>query len=289
MRKALTEGRKNAIFGLASQEDFLKEMLISSHFMTFIYRLPQSFSSQKRKSVVRHACQALGLAAALFVSLGEAPLVASELIEGSGPDDPFSRPTLCDWREDYAFFVGDKPAEKSDRLPCEALSFRAPSTGEPEVPAEAVAVATHQDSEKAAFEAELSTMLAGYPIAAMVPAIAGYDRDIAGLIVGIAKKESNWGKRVPLDAAGEDCFNYWGFKGAGARGVAMGHGCFGTAEEAVQAIGKRLQQLVALRETSEPKNMTIWKCGSSCATHSPESVRKWVSDVDIYFRAIARK
>lgn len=257
--------------------------------MTFIHRIFPSLPGQEKKSVVRHACQALGLSAALFLSLGEAPLAASQSVDGSGPDDPFSSPSLCDWRNDYAFFTGEKPDLKSDSLPCEALSFRTPAKEEPAL-AEAPAVPVlPSDAEKAAFEAELQSMLAGYPIAAMAPAIAQYDRDIAGLIVGIAKKESNWGKRVPLDTAGDDCFNYWGYKGAGARGIAMGHGCFGTAEEAVQAIGKRLQELVALRQTSEPKNMTIWKCGSSCATHSPESVRKWVSDVDIYFRAIARK
>jgi hypothetical protein len=146
-----------------------------------------------------------------------------------------------------------------------------------------------RSDEKSIFEAELRLIVSGYPIEAMVPVIAEYDRDIAGLIIGIAKKESNWGKRVPRTESGDDCFNYWGYKGAGARGVAMGHGCFAESTEAVHAIGGRLQELTRLRQTSEPANLTIWKCGSSCASHSPESVRKWISDVDVYFRAIARK
>ncbi len=134
----------------------------------------------------------------------------------------------------------------------------------------------------------IRTLVSGYPLEVMAPAIAQYDREVAALIVGIAKKESNWGKRVPRSPDGADCFNYWGYKGAGSRGTAMGHGCFGSPEEAVTAIGNRLATLVDIRG-SEPADMIIWKCGSSCATHSPESVRKWISDVDIYYQKIAQK
>ena len=134
----------------------------------------------------------------------------------------------------------------------------------------------------------MSVMVAGYPLEAMVPAIAQYDRVIAGLIVGIAKKESNWGKRVPV-LDDQDCFNYWGYKGAGSRGMAMGHGCFGSPEEAVTAIGERLKTLVALRQGSEPKHMIVWKCGSSCSGHSDASVKKWIADVSLYYdRIVAR-
>lgn len=130
-------------------------------------------------------------------------------------------------------------------------------------------------------------LAAGYPLEAMALSIAKYDRGVAGLIVGIAKKESNWGKRAPFASNGDDCFNYWGYKGAGSRGVAMGHGCFGSPEEAVTAVGDRLKELVALRETSEPARMIIWKCGSSCKGHSDESVQKWIADVSLYYDRIA--
>lgn len=132
-------------------------------------------------------------------------------------------------------------------------------------------------------------MTGGYPIEVMAPAIAKYDREVAALIVGIAKKESDWGKHVPLDSAGADCFNYWGYKGAGTRGVAMGHGCFGSPEEAVTAVGDRLTELVAIRQTSEPANMIIWKCGSSCKGHSDVSVKKWISDVSFYYHQIVSR
>jgi hypothetical protein len=137
------------------------------------------------------------------------------------------------------------------------------------------------------FEMELRTMVAGYPIEAMLPAIVKYDRNVAALLVGIAKKESDWGKHVPVDDAGSDCFNYWGYKGAGARGVEMGHGCFGTPEEAVRMVGDRIVVLSTLRTTA-PEKMVVWKCGSSCAWDNPDNVKKWIADVHIYYDKIAR-
>lgn len=138
-----------------------------------------------------------------------------------------------------------------------------------------------------ALNSTIQEMTTGYPIEKMAPAIAKYERGVAALIVGIAKKESNWGKRVPRDASGADCFNYWGYKGAGSRGVAMGHACFGSSDEAVAVVGDRLVRLVALRQTSAPEKMIVWKCGSSCKGHSAESVKKWISDVSLYYDRIA--
>lgn len=128
-----------------------------------------------------------------------------------------------------------------------------------------------------------------YPIVAMAESISRYDNHIAGLIVGIAKKESDWGKHTPK-LHGEECFNYWGYRGPGNRGMTEdGYGCFEKPGDAVETIGNRLVELSELRSTTEPANMVVWKCGSSCAAHSPESVRKWISDVDIYYRQFAIK
>ena len=188
---------------------------------------------------------------------------------------------LCRWQRDFSFFNGLFDGKKSmgDTEPCPEESL-------------AVKTAVTPSANKAEYDQDLKTLIevmaAGYPLEVMAPSIASYDREVAALIVGIAKKESNWGKRVPLDKDGADCFNYWGYKGAGTRGVAMGHGCFGSPEEAVTAVGNRITELVTKRQTSEPKNFTIWKCGSSCATHSPESVRKWIADVDLYYRKIVQ-
>jgi hypothetical protein len=144
-----------------------------------------------------------------------------------------------------------------------------------------------QSETASELEAEIRTLVSGYPIEAMVPTIAAYDREIAGLIVGIAKKESDWGKHVPRDAAG-DCFNYWGYKGAGARGTAMGYACFGSPVEAAQIVGDRIAELVAKRQASTPEKLIVWKCGNTCAGHSPESVRSWISGVRVYYDRIAR-
>ena len=264
------------------------------------YRTPYSVHKSNMKPSLRviqkrgenrhflRSCQALGLLGMLSFAIGQADQVSSD--SGTPPvvDDPLSRVSLCDWQRDYDFFTGAKKTEKAESsVPCDEV-FAKHAAAE-SAPAVATSLPTEPTGERAAFEAELRAIVSGYPIEAMIPTIAEYDREIAGLIIGIGKKESNWGKRVPRTDTGEDCFNYWGYKGAGARGVAMGHGCFGEPAEAVRAIGNRLQELVAIRKTSEPANMTIWKCGSSCATHSPESVRKWISDVDLYYREIAQK
>jgi hypothetical protein len=136
------------------------------------------------------------------------------------------------------------------------------------------------------FEIELRDMLADAPMSAMAPAIAKQDRTVAAFLVGIAKKESDWGRRSP-SLEGEDCYNYWGYKGPGSRGAALGYGCFATPEEAVEAVGGRIAHFVHGTRRTTPADMVVWKCGSSCAGHSPESVRKWIADVSVYYEKVA--
>jgi hypothetical protein len=62
----------------------------------------------------------------------------------------------------------------------------------------------------------------------------------------------------------------------------MGYACFGSPEEAVEIVGKRLENLIS-KNINEPKKMLVWKCGSSCAGHDPGGVQKWVSDVSLYY------
>ncbi|MEK7494557.1 MAG: hypothetical protein AAB615_01645, partial [Patescibacteria group bacterium] len=193
----------------------------------------------------------------------------------------------CLWHEDVAFFSQFTDADKSiQEEECQSLPEKKEVQGATAetVPAEAETLVNADSLE---MNKEIRDMVGGYPMESMVPAIGHFDRGVAGLIVGIAKKESNWGKRVPTKD-GEDCFNYWGYKGAGSRGTAMGHGCFGSPEEAVTVVGGRIQELVEKRQGSDPARMVVWKCGSSCATHSPESVSKWISDVNLYYRQIAK-
>jgi hypothetical protein len=207
----------------------------------------------------------------------DVPLVQAEIADTDKKTaSSFER---CYWQEDVARFLSLQEKKKGvsqTPVPCgENPVAKVPNViKKPSVP----------DSE---LSTTIRDLTAGYPLEAMAPMIAEYDRSVAALIVGIAKKESDWGKHVPLDKDGADCFNYWGYKGAGTRGVAMGHGCFGSKEEAVMIVGNRLKQLVALRETSAPADMIIWKCGSSCQGHSDESVKKWINDVSLYYNRIA--
>lgn len=141
-----------------------------------------------------------------------------------------------------------------------------------------------KDNTNSAIQEKLYVMVGEAPIKEMVPYIAQHEQTVAALIVGIAKKESSWGEHAPtLD--GKDCFNYWGYKGAGSRGTAMGYGCFASPEEGVNVIGSRIGELVGKNLTT-PSKMVVWKCGSSCAGHDPVAVKKWITDVDAYFSKI---
>ncbi len=189
---------------------------------------------------------------------------------------------LCAWERDLGFFLSrEKGSMKSDRIDC-AVRLREKQ--------ETIIGAMNAEfrSHDTLLSTEIRELVAGFPMEAMAEAIARYDREIAGLIVGIGKKESNWGKRTPKQG-GEECYNFWGYRGAGTRGLTPdGYGCWERAEEAVKAIGDRLAKLREVRASAEPARMIVWKCGSSCAGHSDESVRKWIADVDFYYREIAR-
>jgi hypothetical protein len=63
----------------------------------------------------------------------------------------------------------------------------------------------------------------------------------------------------------------------------MGHGCFGSPEEAIGIVGGRLDTLVQEYNFRTSAEMVVWKCGWSCDGHSSQSVKKWISDVGFYF------
>lgn len=142
-----------------------------------------------------------------------------------------------------------------------------------------------QDNGNSRFEDELHLILVGYPMDAMVPDIAKQDRKVAAFLIGIAKKESDWGKHVPKKS-GQDCYNYWGYKGQAGNGSALGYACFATLEEAVATVGGRLNHFVYDTKRDTPEKMLIWKCGNSCVGHSPEGVRSWVGSVSMYYQKI---
>lgn len=208
---------------------------------------------------------------------GMATVEAESLVVST--DNPGER---CRWQKDVEFFASfenqDAPVERETRCVPEVPISVMESKTEAEKSPESDPIVSEQ----------VRAVAAGSPLVAMAPAIARFDKEIVGLIVGIAKKESDFGRHTPK-LNGEECFNFWGYRGAGNRGLTPdGYGCFETPEDAVMAIGSRLQELSVLRASTEPARMIVWKCGSSCAGHSPESVTKWISDVDIYYRKLAR-
>ncbi len=142
------------------------------------------------------------------------------------------------------------------------------------------------DSKQDIMTQEIATILEGTPMQEMAPYIATKDQKVAALIVGIANIESQMGKHAP-SKNGIDCYNYWGYKTQGSRGQAMGHACFGSREEAVDTIAKRLEHFVYDTNRDTPAKMVYpWKCGGSCASHSPESVSRWIGVVSIYYNQI---
>ncbi len=131
-------------------------------------------------------------------------------------------------------------------------------------------------------EESIKKMVAGTPMEKMAPYIAKKDKIVAAFLVGISKKESNYGRRVPV-LNGEDCFNYWGYRGIRKRMGSGGHTCFDSPEDAIETVGGRIERLVE-SGVDTPEEMVLWKCGSDCnATGGWPAARKWIQDVNMYY------
>jgi len=142
------------------------------------------------------------------------------------------------------------------------------------------------EKKKDELEKEIREMVKGYPIEKMAPYIAEKDKIVAAFIIGIARKESTWGKHVPV-LNDEDCYNYWGYRGIRPRMGTGGHTCFDSPKDAVDTVAKRIEFLVSNKKLDTPSKMVIWKCGSDCgATGGHAAARKWISDVDVYFKKL---
>ncbi len=127
---------------------------------------------------------------------------------------------------------------------------------------------------------KIEKITAGYPIEKMSRYLSYQDEDVAAFMVAIAKKESNWGKRTPK-LNGKECYNYWGFRQKRDKMGSGGHTCFDNPRDAVMTVSDRVKKLLA-KGVNTPQKMIIWKCGYTCAGHSPQSVQKWISDVSYY-------
>ncbi|KKQ48142.1 MAG: hypothetical protein US66_C0001G0006 [Candidatus Moranbacteria bacterium GW2011_GWD2_37_9] len=144
-----------------------------------------------------------------------------------------------------------------------------------------IVVKTFNFPNNSKLRGELVEMTKGYPIEKMIPLISRQDEEIAAFLISIAKKESNWGKRVPR-LNGEDCYNYWGYRGIREKMGTGGHTCFDSPQDAVRTVSARIKKLIE-QDVNTPSKMVVWKCGYSCNGHSDYSVKKWINDVDYYF------
>lgn len=140
-----------------------------------------------------------------------------------------------------------------------------------------------EENKQKDLEKEIREMVKGYPIESMAPEIAKKDRIVAAFIIGIARQESLWGKRVPV-YKGEDCYNYWGWRGANAVGTG-GHTCFASPKEAVDTVAKRIEFLVSNAKLNTPEKMIIWKCGD-CSWDNKRDMQRWISSVSTYFKKL---
>lgn len=139
------------------------------------------------------------------------------------------------------------------------------------------------------FNIRAKELVKGYPIAEMIPYIIEKDPKVAAFYIAIAKKESNWGKRVPV-LDGKDCYNYVGYRGKRDRMGTGGHTCFESRKEAVDVVSKRIEELIKKYDRDTAKEMVVWKCGNSCAaTGGQAAANKWISDVDMYLEKLSEE
>lgn len=140
-----------------------------------------------------------------------------------------------------------------------------------------------EEMSQAQLEKKIEEMVKGYPIEKMVPLIAKKDRMVAAFMIGIARQESGWGVHVPV-YQGRDCYNYWGWRGKNAVGTG-GHTCFGSLEDAVNTVAKRLEFLVSSKKLNTPRKMIIWKCGD-CSWDNQRDMNNWINAVSTYFHKL---
>ncbi len=142
---------------------------------------------------------------------------------------------------------------------------------------------------KSSFERVLGKMVSGHPMEDMVPFIARQDPTTATFLVSIAKQESNWGKRSPKDEDGRECFNFWGYRGQTEKVTASGYSCFENPRQAVRVVGRRLNTLIEEYDLDTPRELIVWKCGSSCESHDPADVARWQRTVGLYSEKIEKE
>jgi len=136
---------------------------------------------------------------------------------------------------------------------------------------------------RSGFQKKINNLVDGYPIKKMSPYISRKNKKVASFLIAIAKKESNWGRHAPKKD-GQECFNFWGYRGP-ENPTDSGYSCFDSPEHAVNVVGGRIADLVA-EKIDTPKEMIMWKCGSTNCARSDHGAAKWIWDVRYYYQKI---
>ena len=138
------------------------------------------------------------------------------------------------------------------------------------------------------FNRKVKELVKGYPIEHFLPYLLNEDHEVVSFYIAIARKESNWGKRVPV-LNGKDCYNYVGYRGKSEKMGTGGHTCFANREEAVRVVSRRIEELIKKYGRDTAKEMVVWKCGSDCnATGGQAAANKWISDVDTILKELKK-
>lgn len=195
------------------------------------------------------------------------------------PDAPVAR------LEDGRQAVAGAKIEKADQpQPKKIVLASLPSSEKIDVPSLGEGFRAHEEGRSGKIDGlreEIRAIVKNKPIKEMVDDIAQRDRQVAAFLVGIALKESSFGTFSPKNAKGEECYNYWGYRGWENR-TQSGYSCFDSPRHAVRVVGDRIESFVRQGRTT-PAEMVVWKCGYSCAAFTPESVDSWINDVSINF------
>lgn len=131
-------------------------------------------------------------------------------------------------------------------------------------------------------EKNILSLTSKYPIKKMAPYISQKRKKVAAFMVGVAKQESDWGKRAPV-LNGQDCFNYWGYRGKSPLMTHDGYTCFKNPQQAVDIVSARFSHLIYQSNLDTPKKMIVWKCGWNCASHDAKNVSNWINNVAFYY------
>lgn len=155
------------------------------------------------------------------------------------------------------------------------------------IPADHISKQAEKPKKKILSETDkkILSIIKGTPMERMGEDILKKNKTVAAFLVGIALKESQYGKYSPKKN-GKDCFNYWGYRGK-EKPTQSGYSCFDSPSHAISVVGGRIDSLVR-QGAKTPSAMVVWKCGYTCKAFPDNEVQGWIDDVGINYYKISQ-